>query len=165
MEEKKDDGIDPRDPNQAAQGAAKMDSDLLKKYQGNVPAALAGYNWGQGNVDRQGLQNAPSETQNYIQKVMSGIGNAIAPSAQASEMPKQSGIQGIRAQYPQYNDLSDQQLADSMYQKFYSDMPKDQFYSKLGIQSTQPSMTDQLTRQLGLTGRYMAEGAMAEGAK
>lgn len=78
-------GIDPRDENQSAQGAVRMDSDLMKKYNGNVPMALAGYNWGQGNVDRKGMQNAPPETQSYIQKIMGGIGNAIAPSAQAAD--------------------------------------------------------------------------------
>lgn len=78
-------GIDPRDPNQSAQAAAQMMGQLNQKYNGNMPMALAGYNWGQGNVDRQGIQNAPPETQNYIQKVMGGIGSAIAPSAQAAE--------------------------------------------------------------------------------
>lgn len=78
-------GIDPRDPNQSAQAAAQMMGQLSQKYNGNMPMALAGYNWGQGNVDRQGMKNAPPETQNYIQKVMDGIGNALIPSAQAAE--------------------------------------------------------------------------------
>ncbi len=39
----------------------------------------------------------------------------------------------IRHQYPQYNDMSDSQLADAMHAKFYSDMPKDQFYGKIGM--------------------------------
>lgn len=42
-------------------------------------------------------------------------------------------IAEIRQQYPQYNDLSDTQLADSFHSKFYADVPKDQFYSQLGI--------------------------------
>lgn len=106
--------IDPTDPHQAAQGAAKMFADLSKKYNGNVPKMLAAYNWGQGNVDKNGLVNAPDETKNYIGKVMAGIGdvsdnkvhaqnenksyldkaasaigNAIVPQAQAEEMPKE----------------------------------------------------------------------------
>lgn len=80
-------GIDPTNPDQSLSGAARMDADLLKKYGGDVPSALAAYNWGQGNVDRKGLQNAPTETQNYITKIMGAIGNAIVPSANASEMP------------------------------------------------------------------------------
>lgn len=42
-------------------------------------------------------------------------------------------IKEIRQQYPQYNDLSDQQLADSLHNKFYSDLPKEQVYQKLGL--------------------------------
>jgi hypothetical protein len=66
-------GIDPFDPMQAAQAQAKMMGGLLKKYQGDVPAALAGYNWGQGNVDRKGMDNAPAETRNYIAKITAGL--------------------------------------------------------------------------------------------
>ncbi len=44
----------------------------------------------------------------------------------------------IRQQYPQYSDMSDQQLSDALYQKFYSDMPRDQFDQKLGA-TAQPS--------------------------
>ena len=35
-------------------------------------------------------------------------------------------IAEIRAQYPQYEDLSDAKLADGLYQKFYSDMPREE---------------------------------------
>lgn len=44
----------------------------------------------------------------------------------------------IRQQYPQYSDLDDNTLADALYKKFYSDMPRDQFNAKLGI-SAAPS--------------------------
>lgn len=85
-------GIDPMNPDQAATGAARMYSDLLTKYNGDLPSALAGYNWGQGNVDRKGLENAPSETKNYISDIMGSIGNAIVPSANAAEMPDLSSM-------------------------------------------------------------------------
>ncbi|MCO5213687.1 MAG: hypothetical protein M9936_28645 [Caldilinea sp.] len=42
-------------------------------------------------------------------------------------------IKEIREKFPQYSDLSDAQLADALYQKFYSDMPRDQFLSKIGM--------------------------------
>lgn len=42
-------------------------------------------------------------------------------------------LQDIRSQYPQYDDMSDQDLADKFYSKFYSDMPRDDFDKKLGI--------------------------------
>lgn len=47
-------------------------------------------------------------------------------------------IDEIRAQYPQYSDLTDQQLADGLYQAHYSDMPRDQFDSKIGMSAINP---------------------------
>ena len=32
---------------------------LLKKYNGDVKKATAAYNWGEGNLDRNGFANAP----------------------------------------------------------------------------------------------------------
>lgn len=42
-------------------------------------------------------------------------------------------IADIRQQYPQYNDMSDEQLAGALHQKFYSDMPVEQFQAKIGM--------------------------------
>lgn len=53
-------------------------------------------------------------------------------------------INDIRQQYPQYSDLSDQQLADSLHQKFYADMPRDEFNQKIGL--NQSSDATQLSR-------------------
>lgn len=51
-----------------------------------------------------------------------------------------TSIAEIRQQYPQYDDMSDQQLADAFHQTFYSDMPQADFYSKIGF-TTQPAST------------------------
>lgn len=48
----------------------------------------------------------------------------------------------FRQQYPQYKDMSDQNLADQLYNKYYSDMPRAAFNQKIGFadgDSTQPS--------------------------
>lgn len=42
-------------------------------------------------------------------------------------------ISEIRKKYPDYSDLSDQELADKLHSKFYSDVPKNEFYSKIGV--------------------------------
>ena len=42
-------------------------------------------------------------------------------------------ISEIRQQYPQYDDLSDMQLADALHEKFYADLPKDKVYDQLGL--------------------------------
>ena len=44
-------------------------------------------------------------------------------------------IQEIRQEYPQYGDLTDQELVDAFHQKYYADVPKDEFYKKIGLVS------------------------------
>lgn len=47
-------------------------------------------------------------------------------------------IAEVRSQYPQYGDLSDEQLAGALHKKFYADMPYADFTAKIGLKSTQP---------------------------
>lgn len=49
-------------------------------------------------------------------------------------------ISEIRKQYPQYSDLSDTELADGFHRKFYADIPKDKFYSTIGIKKSETPM-------------------------
>ena len=42
-------------------------------------------------------------------------------------------IEQIREKYPQYNDLSDEQLAQGFHSKFYSDIPYAEFKKQIGI--------------------------------
>lgn len=44
-------------------------------------------------------------------------------------------IAQFRAKYPQYNDLSDTEIADKLHSKYYYDIPKAHFYSKFGVLS------------------------------
>lgn len=50
-------------------------------------------------------------------------------------------IKEIRQKYPQYDDLSDQQLADGLHKKYYSDLPKDDFYKRINLGTTAPATT------------------------
>ena len=63
-------GINPYDPTQSIQGGVKYMGQLLNKYQGDPTKALAAYNWGMGNLDRKGLENAPPETQGYLKNIL-----------------------------------------------------------------------------------------------
>jgi len=45
-------------------------------------------------------------------------------------------IAQVRAQYPQYQDLSDKQLADALHAKFYSDIPIQDYYGRIGLAPT-----------------------------
>lgn len=51
-------------------------------------------------------------------------------------------IAEIRQKYPQYNDLSDEQLAKGLHQKYYVNMPFDDFSQRIGL-STIPQITDE----------------------
>ncbi len=51
-----------------------------------------------------------------------------------------ASIAEIRAKFPQYGDMSDQQLADALYAKYYSDMPRTEFDAKIsGAPASPPS--------------------------
>jgi len=53
-------------------------------------------------------------------------------------------IQEVRSKYPQYSDLSDQQLVDSLHGKYYSDIPINDFYQQVGLgkeTALQPELT------------------------
>lgn len=42
-------------------------------------------------------------------------------------------IEEIRQKYPQYDDMSDRQLADALHERFYSDIPRADFDKKIGL--------------------------------
>lgn len=72
---------DPFDPDINKQVGTAYIGGLLKKYKGDVPTALAAYNWGLGHVDKahtaldstdfKDLSSVlPDETQNYVKNIM-----------------------------------------------------------------------------------------------
>lgn len=69
---------DPNDLAESSDAAARMYRDLLKSNGGNLPGALASYNWGSGNLARQGMGAAPRETRDYISNVMGRMGASNA---------------------------------------------------------------------------------------
>jgi len=65
-------GIDPLDPNQAIDGAARYLRQQMDKF-GSVDLALAAYNAGPGAVSRFGGIPPYSETRNYVTKVLGSL--------------------------------------------------------------------------------------------
>jgi cell wall-associated NlpC family hydrolase len=66
-------GVDPLDPAQAVDGAARLLAGHLQKY-GSADLALAAYNAGPGAVDRYGGIPPYPETQAYVRRVLAGRG-------------------------------------------------------------------------------------------
>lgn len=65
-------GINPLNPPEAINAAGVYLARLYAKF-GNWSEALAAYNWGQGNVVRKGLDNAPTETRNYYTQILADV--------------------------------------------------------------------------------------------
>jgi len=118
---------DPTNFDQSATGAARMYADLSRKYNGDLPSMLAAYNWGQGNVDRKGLDNAPAETRGYIAKIMGAIGDAIVPPANAADL---SG----------YSDEQLMQIA-AQGKKDVSQMTADEELAHAGVPVNEPDLS------------------------
>ena len=83
-------GRDVYDPHKSAEAAAKYLRWLMDATGGDLEKALASYNWGLGNVQKKGMDNLPSETRNYVPKVMAGM-RPGAGMAVDRAMPGQSG--------------------------------------------------------------------------
>ena len=74
----KDLGIrDGYDPRENIMGGTRYLKGLLERYRGDVPTALAAYNWGMGNVERR-PEKLPRETQVYINRIQQYMGEGKA---------------------------------------------------------------------------------------
>ncbi|HHT2411177.1 TPA: transglycosylase SLT domain-containing protein [Klebsiella michiganensis] len=83
-------GMDVYDPHKSADAAARYLRYLLDATGGDLEKTLASYNWGLGNVQKKGMDNLPSETRNYVPKVMAGM-RPGAGMAVDRAMPGKSG--------------------------------------------------------------------------
>ncbi|MEZ7525215.1 lytic transglycosylase domain-containing protein [Burkholderia vietnamiensis] len=77
---------DPFNLHDSADANSRMMGDLMRKYRGDIRKALAAYNWGQGNLDKdiakngaQWEQGLPADTRKYIASI-------------TAEMAKRTGV-------------------------------------------------------------------------
>jgi soluble lytic murein transglycosylase-like protein len=71
----RDMGIDPLNWAQAIPAAGRYLARLYRSL-GTWTKALAAYNWGIGNVQRQGLTRAPTETTNYYTQILGDVNSS-----------------------------------------------------------------------------------------
>ena len=69
----------PDDPADNIEAGTKYLGWLLKRFSGNVPLALAGYNAGEGAVDKYNGVPPFSETQNYVRIISERYGKSYHP--------------------------------------------------------------------------------------
>jgi soluble lytic murein transglycosylase-like protein len=70
---------DPNDPAENIQAGTKYLSWLLKRFSGNVELALAGYNAGEGSVDKYSGVPPYNETQKYVRVISERYGKSYHP--------------------------------------------------------------------------------------
>jgi soluble lytic murein transglycosylase-like protein len=76
---------DPNDPASNIEAGTKYLSWLLKRFSGNVELALAGYNAGEGAVDKYNGIPPYNETQNYVKIISKRYGKIYHPLPPPSE--------------------------------------------------------------------------------
>ena len=67
------------DPEQNIAAGTKYLKWLLKRFDGDVSLALAGYNAGEGSVDKYKGVPPYGETQNYVKKIVKTYGKTYHP--------------------------------------------------------------------------------------
>ena len=70
---------DPFDPTANVEAGTKYLKWLLKRFNGDVSLALAGYNAGEGAVDKYKGVPPFGETENYVKKIVSSYGKTYHP--------------------------------------------------------------------------------------
>jgi soluble lytic murein transglycosylase-like protein len=77
----------PYDVDQSLEAWGKYMTYLLKRFGGRYDLALAGYNAGEGNVEKYGRKVPPfRETREYVKVILQRAGRAVTARAQLAEL-------------------------------------------------------------------------------
>lgn len=94
-------GVNPHDDASAVRGAARYVNFLSKKFGGNPDLILAGYNAGEGNVEKHGGVPPFRETRGYVEKgrsILAGLGQRQGAPLVAQDAP--SSMQDTEPRLP-----------------------------------------------------------------
>lgn len=114
------------DPVQNIHGGVKYLSWLIKRFKGNTQLALAGYNAGEGNVDKYGGIPPFRETQDYVRRVMSRYQNLYSAGVSSVQPSTSNAPQIISASSnytPSSNTHTTQREIIVLAENSFSDRP------------------------------------------
>lgn len=83
---------DAGDPSQNIEAGTKYLSWLLKRFNGNVELALAGYNAGEGSVDKYDGIPPYNETRNYVRIISNRYGKTYHPVLSPADAVKEFNL-------------------------------------------------------------------------
>lgn len=164
-------GVDPHDWKDNIKGGVAYIGRLLDKYNGNTDLALAAYNAGPTIVDHVKKVPQIKETQNYVQTIKSEIANGLPglakTAARNSGEGTDTGNTTMASKAPSYDELMSGGTSvgnKTAPAAAKNDGPKTPSYDDLmskGVTvggtnakgNAEPSFTDKLVRQVGLTAR------------
>ncbi len=133
-------GLDATDPMASIAAHEEMTRRLNAKYDGDWEKTFAAYNWGEGNLDQEGLGNAPEETRGYLEKILS---SAETPQPQAAP-PSWTEIAGSQ-EYQQFDDEEKREARNAYFDAAIApQLQPDQFDEARVIfeEQTRPSESD-----------------------
>jgi Transglycosylase SLT domain len=87
----------PYDAASNVEAGAKYLKWLLKRFNGDVSLALAGYNAGEGAVDKYKGVPPYSETQNYVKKIVNNYGKTYHPVVTPTQAREVFGLAAVPA--------------------------------------------------------------------
>lgn len=141
-------GVDVTDPESSAKGAAKMYSDLLRQNNGDLSKALAGYNWGQGNVQKKGLDKAPEETRNYISQITKLMGSNATPQSSSGSSDSEKKNEISDADIRAFNSINNMMAkGQQMYKDSKNQITDEDIKAFNQIQTSLKGATPQATAQ------------------
>lgn len=162
-------GVDVNSVESSINGQARYMADLLKMFDGDYTKALAGYNWGEGNVQKaiqkhgdNWLAHAPKETRDYVDKVttLAGMdGDAqvtTAPYDPSAAIPRTGRVTIGEPWYDLATFEEQQQFkryAEQQFNKLESEANKQRQNIASGLELETRNLTEMVTRGVAPEGQ------------